>query len=50
LYRSKLPFDGRVQHPATDPVNALLSLGCAMVMGEIRALVEGVGIDSYTQA
>jgi len=47
LNRSELPFAGRVKHPATDPVNALLSLGYTMVMGEIRALVEGVGLEPH---
>jgi CRISPR-associated protein Cas1 len=39
-------FPGRVRHPATDPVNALLSFGYVLAVGEIvRALVQR-GFDS----
>ena len=45
--RSDLPFDGRRKHPATDPVNALLSLGYTMAMNEIRSLAEGAGLEPH---
>jgi CRISPR-associated protein Cas1 len=45
--RSTLPFPGRVKHPATDPINALLSLGYSMVGNELRALAEGAGLEPY---
>ncbi len=47
MNRSDLPFDGRRKHPATDPINGLLSLGYTMAMNEIRALVEGVGMEPH---
>jgi len=47
LNRSELPFDGRRKHPATDPINGLLSLGYTLVMNEIRAVVEGVGMEPH---
>lgn len=45
--RSGLPFPGRVQHPATDPINALLSLGYTLLMAELRALAEGAGLEPH---
>ncbi|HTS26310.1 MAG TPA: CRISPR-associated endonuclease Cas1, partial [Bryobacteraceae bacterium] len=45
--RSELPFDGRRKHPATDPINSLLSLGYTLVMNEIRAVLEGAGMESH---
>jgi len=47
LIRADLPFPGRRKHPATDPVNALLSLGYTLAMNEIRALVEGCGLEPH---
>jgi len=47
MNRSELPFDGRRKHPATDPINGLLSLGYTRVMNEIRALVEGAGMEPH---
>ncbi len=47
MNRSELPFDGRRKHPATDPINGLLSLGYTLVMNEIRALVEGAGMEPH---
>ncbi len=47
LNRSRLPFPGRVRHPSTDPVNALLSLGYTIAGNEIRALAEGAGLEPY---
>ena len=40
-------FEGRVKHPPTDPVNALLSLGYTMVFNEISSLLDGMGFDPY---
>jgi len=47
MNRSELPFEGRRKHPAMDPINGLLSLGYTLVMNEIRALVEGVGMEPH---
>ncbi len=43
--RSGLVWDGRKKHPATDPLNALLSLAYTILMQEMAALVEGLGLD-----
>lgn len=40
-------FEGRRKYPATDPVNALLSLGYTMVFAEISSLLDGMGFDPY---
>ena len=45
--RSEIPFEGRRMHPATDPMNALLSLGYTFAMNEIRGAVEAAGMDPY---
>ncbi|MBZ5534273.1 MAG: CRISPR-associated endonuclease Cas1 [Acidobacteriia bacterium] len=45
--RSEMPWPGRKKHPATDPLNALLSLTYTLVMHEFTALLEGVGLDPY---
>ena len=45
--RSPLQWPGRVRHPATDPLNALLSLGYTLVMHEITGLLAGIGLDPY---
>ena len=42
-----LAFPGRVKHPATDPVNALLSFGYTLVFNEIASLLDGLGFDPY---
>jgi len=47
MNRSGLPFDGRRKHPATDPINALLSLCYTMIMNECRAMADGLGLDPY---
>lgn len=47
MNRSQLPFDGRRKHPATDPINGLLSLGYTLVMNEIRAVAEGAGLEPH---
>ena len=40
-------FEGRKKHPATDPVNALLSFGYTLVFNEIASLLDGLGFDPY---
>lgn len=45
--RSEMAWPGRVKHPATDPMNALLSLTYTLLMHELTALLEGVGLDPY---
>jgi len=45
--KSVFAWPGRVRHPATDPINALLSFGYTLVTNELAALVEISGLDSY---
>src|SRR5207247_1013107 len=45
--RSGLDWPGRRKHPATDPLNALLSLAYTLLMHELTALLEGAGLDPY---
>ena len=40
-------FVKRSQHPATDPVNALLNYGYGMLYGKIEGILIKVGIDPY---
>jgi len=40
-------FEGRKKHPATDPVNALLSFGYTLIFNEISSLLDGLGFDPY---
>lgn len=40
-------FTGRKKRPATDPVNALLSLGYTLIYNEIESLLDGMGFDPY---
>jgi CRISPR-associated protein Cas1 len=47
MVRHGFAFDGRRRRPATDPVNALLSLGYTMVYNEIASLLDGMGFDPY---
>jgi CRISPR-associated protein Cas1 len=49
LRRNKSDFEwpGRVRHPATDPINALLSFGYTLVTNELAATIETFGLDSY---
>jgi CRISPR-associated protein Cas1 len=47
MVRKTFGFTGRVKHPATDPVNALLSLGYTLVYKEIGSLLDGLGFDPY---
>ena len=45
--RSTMTWPGRVKHPSTDPLNALLSLSYTLLMHELGALLEGLGLDPY---
>ncbi len=40
-------FRGRRKHPATDPVNALLSFGYALLLGNVLSAIGLVGLDPY---
>ena len=41
------PFPGRVKRPATDPVNALLSFGYALLTSKVASAVQLVGFDHF---
>lgn len=41
------PFPGRVKRPSTDPVNALLSFGYALLTSKVASAVQLVGFDHY---
>lgn len=41
------PFSGRVKRPPTDPVNALLSFGYALLTSKVASAVQLVGFDHY---
>ena len=40
-------FAERKKHPATDPVNALLSFGYTLLFNEINSILDGIGFDPY---
>lgn len=40
-------FKQRAYHPSTDPINALLSFGYALLQKDITAMVQLVGLDPY---
>ncbi|MCC8186838.1 MAG: CRISPR-associated endonuclease Cas1 [Bacteroides sp.] len=42
-----LRFEGRSQHPAMDPVNALLNYGYGLLYGKIESALIKAGIDPY---
>jgi len=42
---SPLKWHGRIHHPATDPINALLSLTYTLLLQELSAFLEGHGLD-----
>ncbi|MFZ5570181.1 MAG: CRISPR-associated endonuclease Cas1 [Thermodesulfobacteriota bacterium] len=44
---SDFKFPGRKKHPATDPVNAMLSLTYTMIFNEISSLLDGMGFDPF---
>jgi CRISP-associated protein Cas1 len=41
------PFAGRIRRPPTDPVNALLSFGYALLTSQVASAVQIVGFDQY---
>ncbi|MBA2392661.1 MAG: type I-D CRISPR-associated endonuclease Cas1 [Ktedonobacteraceae bacterium] len=41
------PFAGRVRRPPTDPVNALLSFGYALLTSQVASAVQVAGFDQY---
>jgi len=41
------PFPGRTRRPPTDPVNALLSFGYALLTSQVSSSVQMVGFDPY---
>lgn len=45
LLRHDLGFVRRAQHPPTDPVNALLSFGYTLLLGDVNSAVYLVGLD-----
>lgn len=47
MIRGEFGFPGRRKRPATDPVNAMLSLGYTMIFNEIASLLDGLGFDPY---
>jgi CRISPR-associated protein Cas1 len=47
LLSDNMGFANRVYHPPTDPINALLSFGYAMLQKEVAAATHIVGFDPY---
>ena len=45
--REQWPFAGRVKRPPTDPVNALLSFGYALLTTKVASAVQLVGFDHF---
>ncbi len=44
---SGMTWSGRKRHPATDPLNALLSLTYTLLMHELTGLLDSIGLDPY---
>jgi CRISPR-associated protein Cas1 len=40
-------FPGRVKHPPTDPVNAVLSFGYVLLTNFLQSLLDGMGFDPF---
>jgi CRISPR-associated protein Cas1 len=47
LFTHDRTFPGRIFHPSTDPVNALLSFGYTMVSRELQAILDALGLDPF---
>jgi CRISPR-associated protein Cas1 len=47
MCRADLEFNGRSIRPPRDPVNALLSLGYTLLVNELMALTDAIGLDPY---
>ena len=45
--REQWPFAGRVKRPPTDPINALLSFGYALLTSKVASAVQLVGFDHF---
>lgn len=45
--QTRWPYPGRVKRPPTDPVNALLSYGYALLASQVRSAVQIVGFDPF---
>jgi CRISPR-associated protein Cas1 len=45
--RRQWPFPGRVKRPPTDPVNALLSFGYALLTNKVASVAQLVGFDHF---
>jgi CRISPR-associated protein Cas1 len=45
LFPEPMPYPGRRCHPATDPVNALLSLGYTLLLSRVQAYAAAIGLD-----
>jgi CRISPR-associated protein Cas1 len=45
--KSAFTWPGRIKHPATDPINSLLSFVYTLVANELAGLAESLGLDSY---
>jgi CRISPR-associated protein Cas1 len=45
--KSAFAWPGRVKHPATDPINSLLSFVYTLAGNELAGLAEALGLDSY---
>lgn len=45
LFPENMPYPGRRCHPATDPVNALLSLGYTLLLSRVQAYAAAIGLD-----
>lgn len=45
--RQDLPYSGRRERPATDPVNAMLNLGYTLLYNNIHAALAIAGLDPY---
>ena len=42
---SEFGWPGRVKHPSTDPINAMLSLAYTLLWQELASILEGLGLD-----
>jgi CRISPR-associated protein Cas1 len=45
LFPEPMPYSGRRCHPATDPVNGLLSLGYTLLLSRVQAYAAAIGLD-----
>jgi len=45
--KSEFAWPGRIKHPATDPLNSMLSFAYTLVTNELAGLADAAGLDSY---